>query len=491
MELSNKRFRHTLACILACGTLLLGACGDDDDDGNVVPSGPAADLSEELSGGAGPFIGAADLGATYPGYVEREFVAAGTASSYRAIGDLTPDGLWSFEYDGTAPYRTRVLLRYPEEPRDFSGTLIVEWLNVSGGVDANPDFASLEEEILRRGHAWAGVSAQLIGVEGGPVLVVAPGAQGLAGIGLKGIDPARYSSLQHPGDGFSFDIFTQIARALRTGPDALGRLEPDRIIAAGESQSAIALTTYYNGVHLLENEFDGFFIHSRGASTLPLVEPGEFADLASSLGGVTPLLRGDIDAPIMELQAEGDVTGLLSSATVRQPDTETFRLWEVAGTAHADANLLGEIAEMIDCGAPINEGPLHLVAKAAFRALDDWVRRGDAPPQAPRLELASQDPFELARDDDGIALGGIRTPPVDVPVDVLSGEPGPDPSILCLLLGSTTPLADERLAELYSSRAEYEELYAAGVDAAVAAGFILDEDRDALLDFSAPERIPN
>ena len=80
--------------------------------------------------------------------------------------------------------------------------------------------------MTRQGHAWVGVSAQLIGVEGGPVLVVAPGAEGLAGKGLKAIDPARYGSLEHPGDGFSFDIFTQVARALREGGPALGGLQP-------------------------------------------------------------------------------------------------------------------------------------------------------------------------------------------------------------------------------------------------------------------------
>ena len=74
--------------------------------------------------------------------------------------------------------------------------------------------------------------------------------------------------------------------------------------------------------------------------SLPLVEPGEFADLAGSLGGATPIFRTDIEEPVIELQAEGDVTGVLASLLVRQPDSETFRLWEVAGTAHADAHLV-------------------------------------------------------------------------------------------------------------------------------------------------------
>ena len=138
-----------------------------------------ADLSEEISGGNGPFIGEGNPpNLEQAGYVEHEYVAKGTASSYTATMPLPGDGRWTFEPDGTAPYRTRILVRYPADPARFSGTVVVEWLNVSGGVDANPDYASLEEELTRQGDAWVGVSAQLIGVEGGPVLVSAPGAEG-------------------------------------------------------------------------------------------------------------------------------------------------------------------------------------------------------------------------------------------------------------------------------------------------------------------------
>ena len=105
-----------------------------------------------------------------------------------------------------------------------------------------------------------------------------------AGKGLKAIDPARYGSLEHPGDGFSFDIFTQVARAVRAGR-GLGGLQPQRLIAAGESQSAFALVTYYNGVQPLTHAFDGFFVHSRGAVGLPLVGPGKYADIAGAISG--------------------------------------------------------------------------------------------------------------------------------------------------------------------------------------------------------------
>ncbi len=115
-------------------------------------------------------------------------------------------------------------MRRPAKRARRSGTVVVEWLNVSGGVDADPDWTSLSEEIVRNGDTWVGVSAQLLGVDGGPVLVAVPGADvgAVAGKGLKTIDPERYGTLDHPGDGYSFDIYTQVARALRAGGAATG-----------------------------------------------------------------------------------------------------------------------------------------------------------------------------------------------------------------------------------------------------------------------------
>jgi hypothetical protein len=497
--------------LIACGMLVasLAACSETDamktnppksdagdTDAGTAPSrerpaGPAADVTEELTGGNGPFIAASGPLGAPDGYVDHEYVASGTATGYTANGTLSDDGHWSLTPSTTAAYRTRILVRRPTKPADASGTVIVEWLNVSGGADANPEYASLSEEIVRQGHTWVGVSAQLIGVEGGPVLVAAPGGESVAGKGLKALDPARYGSLQHPGDGYSFDIYTQVARAIAAGGAVLGDEAPKFVIAAGESQSAFALTTYYDGVQPLTQVFDGFLLHSRGSGSLSLVAPGASADIAGAIGSTAhPILRDDLDAPVMDIQTEGDVVGILSSITVRQPDSARFRLWEVTGTAHADAHLIGPLADMIDCGVPINKGPMHLVAKAAFRGLETWVRTGTPPLVAPRLEVSEDGGAPaLRRNDDGIALGGIRTPPVDVPVDVLSGTPGPKTDVICLLLGSTTPLSAARLAELYPTRAAYQQKYDDDADRTISAGFVLAPDRDALVAFADPSRI--
>jgi len=485
---------RTAAIVLCLAVLGLAACSASgsatQSNTTTRPPGPAAVLTP-LTGGHGVYLGEAskpDL--TRVGYVQHEFAAAGTATSYASAGALTHDGRWTFVPNATAPYRTRVLVRAPANAAAFSGTVIVEWLNVSGGVDANPDWVSLSEEIVRAGDIWVGVSAQRIGVQGGPVLVNVQGVPGAdqAGKGLKAIDPARYGTLTHPGDGFSFDIYTQVARAVRTGAGLSG-LHPKRLIAAGESQSAFALVSYYNGVQPLTQAFDGFFVHSRGAIGLPLVAPSQYADIAGAISGTPTIFRTDQRAPILDIQTETDVASILNSYAARQPDTSRFRLWEVAGTAHADAHLLGPSAKYINCGVPINNGPMHIVAKSALRALTVWLTTGKAPLTPPLIEVTPGATPQIVRNADGIALGGIRSPPVDVPVSALSGAPGPNPSTICLLLGSSKPLTSARLAQLYPSRAKYLQRFEAAADAMIKAGFALPQDRAALVAFAQPTHI--
>jgi hypothetical protein len=248
--------------------------------------------------------------------------------------------------------------------------------------------------------------------------------------------------------------------------------------------------SYYNGVQPLTQAFDGFFVHSRGAIGLPFATAGKYADIASAIGGTPTIFRTDQDTPVLDIQTETDVASILNSYAARQPDNPRFRLWEVAGTAHADAHLVGSSAKYLDCGLPINNGPMHIVAKAALHALTTWLASGTPPPTAPRIDVKPGASPQVVRNADGIALGGIRTPPVEVPVAVLSGAPGPKPSPICILLGSEQPLPAPRLAQLYPSRAVYLQRFRAGAATAIKAGFVLPADRAALLAFSDPSRLP-
>jgi hypothetical protein len=425
-----------------------------------------------------------DLPALPEDWVEEEFALSGLATTYTSEGDLPTDGRFELGTAFEEAYATRVVVRRPPAA-DFNGTVLVEWLNVSGGFDAHPDYAYLADEILRGGYAWVGVSAQHVGIEGGPVAVSTPASAAAgAGQGLRAMDPARYGDLSHPGDAFSYDIYTQAAAAARSG-DVLGDLEPERVLAVGESQSGFALTTYANGVQPLTDAFDGFLIHSRGGATAPLGVFGSGIDMGGTLAGPPTLVRDDLDVPVLTLESESDVVGVLNYLPARQPDTDRFRLWEVAGTAHADRFLLGPLADQLGCPAPVNDGPQHLVAKAALRALDAWVRDDLVPPSADRLAVAGG---AYERDRDGIVRGGIRTPLVDAPVDVLSGDPAPDGPLHCLLFGTTTPLPEARLAERFAGRTAYLAAFEAAAGASISSGFVLPEDRETLLAYAQPGR---
>ena len=150
---------------------------------------------------------------------------------------------------------------------------MVEWFNVTVGMDTGAHFSVVGDEILRGGYAYVGVSAQQVGIMGGKAAIAMAGMEDP--VGLRGTDPERYGSLHHPGDAFSYDIFSQIGRTLR-GPDSpLADLSPERFIAAGQSQSAFRMVTYVNAVHPDAAVFDGFYIHSRGRAAAQLHEGGE------------------------------------------------------------------------------------------------------------------------------------------------------------------------------------------------------------------------
>jgi Alpha/beta hydrolase domain len=92
------------------------------------------------------------------------------------------------------------------------------------------------------------------------------GVEGLeaeAGSRLRRWDPNHYGSLHIPGDGFSYDIFAQVSRALvssrwRTGADPLAGLSVKHCIGTGQSQFAARLATYVSAMHPVTNFFSGF-----------------------------------------------------------------------------------------------------------------------------------------------------------------------------------------------------------------------------------------
>ena len=421
---------------------------------------------------------------------------SGTARCHSVVGETTVDGAWAAEPDGAAPFTTRLIVHRPSVPGRFNGTVIVEWLNVSSGTDIAPGWLYSHRQIVRSGAAYVGVSAQRAGIEGGGLVT---------GAHLKVLAPARYAGLEHPGDAFAYDIFSCAGHVVRNGHPLVNR-RPDRLIAIGDSQSAVFLVTYINAVDLHEGIYDGFLLQVRGGNGAPLdgqlICPAELAnlDLQATVRRMSAghRVRSDCRVPVMIVQSETDQF-TLSGLGARQSDSGKIRTWEIAGASHVDSYLL--VAAHLDDGtltppvlaktmtattAPagvpvavaVNSGPQqHYVMQAALASLEGWTASGPAPPRAQPLQAGGDG--RLLRDRDGIAVGGVRTPWVDVPVSIFSGEGQVGGTVFALLFGTTTPLPlVEVLTRYRGGAADYRRRFAAATRTAVSAGFLLAEDED-------------
>ena len=220
----------------------------------------------------------------------------------------------------------------------------------------------------------------------------------------------------------------------------LDGLAVQHLIAAGESQSAGRMTTYVNAIQPESDMFDGFIIHSRGGTGAALTAAGPAAPKNSHI-------RDDRPDPVMQIETETDLFGL-GFYGGRQPDNDRLRTWELAGTAHADKATLDygvesgrqydtttQLTFVDQCGI-MNDGPQRFLVRRAFDAMNAWIVDGTPPPNAQPIEVANN---EIARDPMGNALGGIRTPAVDVPISALSGEEDSSKSVICSLFGSSAP----------------------------------------------------
>src|SRR5215471_7604248 len=459
----RRHVRGVAVAIAAVGLLVVTVAAGP---GAGAGAAPGADVTPATGGRGVPVIpGFTQFDPAVVGYQLSEFFLAGTAHAYSPATPLGTDGRFDVVASSSAPFTTRVVGMRPAKASRFNGTVVVEWLNVSGGADAGPDWILAHNQLIRDGFAWVGVSAQKVGVDA-----------------LKGTDPQRgdaerYAGLSHPGDSYSYDIFSQAGAAIRQDArTVLGGLHPRHLIAAGESQSAARMVTYIDAVHPLAHVYDGFLVHSRAAAGSPLSQP----PLASvPVPSPTPI-RTDLDVPVLVFQTETDVS--LSNATAH------FDFYGLAIGMTDTGNGQGGIA-MLDsmqhptnqpnplftCNVPINTGPAHWVLDAAFHQLGRWVADGVPPPIAPRLQVTGTSPVTFATDANGNVLGGIRTPAVDAPVATLSGLPqGGSP--FCVLFGTTVPLTADQLAALYPNHGTFVADTARSAIVNTLRGFIVPAD---------------
>ena len=410
----------------------------------VIPGNPSHDY---------PFF-ATNHDLATNGYIEEEFFFSGTANGH--------------------PYLTRMVVRRPADRRQFNGTVLVEWYNVTNGFDAENTWFFAWEHILRAGYIWVGVSAQRVGVNE-----------------LKVWSPDRYGSLDVTDggsvtdDSLCYDIYSQAGQAIRhpEGIDPLAGFRPRTVIAVGESQSAFRLSAYVNSIHPLANVYQGFL-------------------LLSSLGNP---IRTDLTDPVWKVLTEYDVGAF--EASVRQDDTSLFRTWEVAGTSHVDQHLRAsreplelrdrgtssEAALAPQCDVPSigTRVPTTYVLASGFDLLVRWVRQHAAPPSAPGIDIVEYGPpggpSVIARDDLGLALGGIRLSELAVPTAYNVGfNVGPG---ACVRWGYSLPFDVGMLGDFYPDHERYVQRVTRVSQDNVRHRYILDRDAQQTIREAVESRI--
>ncbi|KLO40082.1 hypothetical protein ABW17_18040 [Mycobacterium nebraskense] len=400
------------------------------------------------------------------GYAEAEYLLSGTAGCY--AGPAT--GPATVVSDGHR-YVTRVLARYPKDASRFSGRVVVEPFNTTYGLDRDALWLHVAGLLQAQGDAWIGITVRAT-----------------SATQLKGYDPQRYAHVEIPSNDLAWDLLRATGTALKEGGQhsPLGHLPVRHIYLGGYSQSGVDTATFAAAFGALTRTcdgrpaYDGFFPACHAASLTPLaVGEGlprfEYAPMPPS--GI----------PVIEVQPQTDVEGFSfeefvnpGSASVRRDDGDAagdrFRLYEIAGAPHA--------AKIPGCDGNGSSFPMSAFVRAALRNLFRWAEDGVAPPTAPRISLSVDDVVaESAVDRFGNAIGGVPSPFLDVPIARYEAHSTPGP--LCKLAGREVTLPYEVLAERYRDVQTYLAEFMISLDECIRAGFLLRDDRAALLNEQA------
>jgi hypothetical protein len=284
----------------------------------------------------------------------------------------------------------------------------------------------------------------------------------------------------------------------------MGDLEVLRLIAQGASQSAARLATYLNGVQPLTDRFDAFFLVLYFGGGAPLQVGEEVMTLQATVADESRpripeglhLLRDDLGIPVMVLNTECEAAACYE---VRQPDTDTFRYWEIAGASHVSLPAIASSAPRMErdfgFALPLDDASLQginrisvaPVADAALHHLQNWVCTGRAPPTQRPIEFAGSPPH-IVRDADGIARGGVRLPQVEIALAHNSAIQR-TPDAFARLVGSHAPFSAEEVRRRYGTRDGYLARYEQAARAAEEGGVVLPREVPALLN-EAAEALP-
>jgi hypothetical protein len=472
-------FSRFSVCGVPLTALLLSGpvCGGISvPDAQYVENVPGSDAEKSV-----PFLTAGNT-LQKRGYIEAEFLISGTANVYEYVDDAQESAAIEVIESGL-DYTTRILVRAPENPRRFNGTVLLDILNATRGYDGEISWVYSGNTLMDEGAVYVGITSKASTVRflrdefGRPP--------------YKPRNASRYATLKMPDSGQIWDILSQVSALLKdqANPDnPLYQLNVERIILTGHSQSASYVKTFVNSFHrdALLNDgrsaIDGY-IENAGSFSAKRVnvdgaagENFEFFDKRNK--AIVP-----VPAPVFRVQSETEPNSFFASRLSRQTEADSpwVRTYEIAGGAHVGATALALENEQnfnelgLGPARSCEVGPSTLPVEQAFSALfvrmDRWLRDGDVPPASRLIALVENESGRvIEKDFTGNTVGGIRLPQLEVPIGRWSGG---NPDLFCFLYGSFVPYTQSELDLLYPRRGDYIKPLRASIRAAVNDGFLL------------------
>jgi hypothetical protein len=439
------------------------------------------------------------------GYVEEEFLVSGKASVY----DFDSEGKVIVR-TANAPYTTRILVRRPAATGKFSGNVIVEPLNSALGYDFDPQWMFCREYFIEHGDIWIGITIK-------PAAAKA----------LKKFNPERYAALSWANplppdktcsqsalpysdeapeteEGLAWDIISQVGALVRSNDkqNPIKNFKVEYVYATGYSMTGAYLKTYINFLRplasaMLKNGkpvYDGYLIGDGDGFAISINQCEQ-----SFPSGIPPVIVRPRKEPVISVVAQGSVIGAISA---RRPDSDAaadrYRRYEAPAASHANQLVVafalrpGETEKVgVQAIAPncigadtygLTDYPFEYVMNAAFANLDAWARSDAPPPKAQVIETGpgsnSPDP-EVKLDTHGNAIGGFRTPYLDVPVATYytKSQPADEKSVrFCDTQGYKVPFEKEKIIALYPTRESYLSKVNQRVDSMVKQRFLTETD---------------
>ena len=422
-------------------------------------------------------------------YMEEEYFISGTANVY----DWDSEGAVKVR-DSDAPYTTRIVVRRPIDPKRFSGTVWVDMLSPARGYDFPEQWGYTNYYMIDHGDVSLGITMF-------PATIRA----------LRKFDPKRYGTMmmanpEHPlkpcpaagnnydyemETGLRWDIVSQVGALLKSSSASrpLADLKVERLLLYAQTGGDLqAYIPAFHSLAKLESGlpiWDGYFMKDGGGPT-SLNQCGQRVPA----GDPRRMVR-NIGVPVIRLLVEDMVLGIYDA---RRPDSDDpndrYRLYEVPGATHSDGtsvfNWLPSLKTLQELNSEVvtpfwpftfnctprvglSDFPVHYIVSGAMRNLDEWVRNGTQPPRADRIEVINggTPSAAIARDQFGNALGGLRSPYVNVP-SATYYENFKD----CRNMGYAIPFDWSKMKDLYGTAANYHAKFNAEVDKMVSGRWV-------------------